>query len=295
MPVYAKIWTEIESDNWFVGLSCLQRGVWLQLIVMAKNRGDTGELSFRSWRAAGESLGLDAGTCKKTLRFFSDPSEKTASTEDTRKKSLRDFSSTSKIILEEVSNGTLRIVIPKYHYYQHLRKPKEYNANCDIPAVKPAEIRQLSEQSITEHSISEQSISDITTVGTLPEAGQSAAESQSEKGDEWTEAMLKDYKARKEPEPEEEERRKCLELIVAYLNPEYLPYAPSIEAKRYELAGWVVKTLKEHPRVAVEFMHDKIEYLAKLKDVTAFRKMVTTINRDPETMGRIRSAAYRQF
>ena len=117
-------------------------------------------------------------------------------------------------------------------------------------------------------------VTELTTVGTLSENGQSAD--------------------KKQLKPEEEIRRKTLERMLPYLSPEHIPYMPKSEPEKYKLAGWLVKKCLNRPEVALEFLHQKCSYLAELKDLTAFRKMVTTICQNPETMGEIESAAHRE-
>lgn len=114
-----------------------------------------------------------------------------------------------------------------------------------------------------------------TIVDTLPETGQSARE-------------------KNQKQIEEEIRKKTLELMLPYLNHDHIPYMPSSEPEKYKIAGWLVKKCLGRPEVALEFLHQQCKYLAGLKDMTVFRKVVTTICKDPETMGDIESAAYRE-
>ena len=130
MPIFAKIWTDIENDEWYQGLKCIERGVWYQLIVLAKNRGKTGEISFRSHRLLAETMALDRGTCTKILRKFH-----------------RD----KKIVLTEMDNYCIRIKLVNFIYHQELRGTKKDKRSGE----KPTENRHYSraEQSISEHTL----------------------------------------------------------------------------------------------------------------------------------------------
>ncbi len=72
MAGYAKIWTDIFNDAWFLSLSLTERGFWLQLIVYAKLVGDSGVVRGRSWAALGSVWGCDGKTCRKILGNFLD-------------------------------------------------------------------------------------------------------------------------------------------------------------------------------------------------------------------------------
>ena len=126
-----------------------------------------------------------------------------------------------------------------------------------------------------------------TTVGTLPEAGQSDPKENQLSGNPGT------LPNRREPEPEEMMRREYLQKMLPYLDPEIIPYMPKDEKDKYKLAGWIVKRCLNRPEVAVEFLHQQANYLSGLKDMLAFRKVVTKITQDAETMGRIESVAHR--
>jgi hypothetical protein len=115
MAGYPKIWaSKLFIDSWYVTLSNNERGVWLQLILLAKMCGDSGEFSFRSYRHLAENMGLDSKTLAKILR---------------------DFRRVGKICLEEKDQNTVYINIPKYRYYQGLA-PKDINSNVIIPTAE---------------------------------------------------------------------------------------------------------------------------------------------------------------
>lgn len=67
---YAKFWTSMLTDEWFVSLNCAERGFWMQLILIAKAWGDTGVITTRSGAAIGQATGLDGKTARKFLGKF---------------------------------------------------------------------------------------------------------------------------------------------------------------------------------------------------------------------------------
>jgi hypothetical protein len=70
MPGYAKFWTTMLTDEWFVGLNCNQRGFWMQLILTAKAWGDTGTITFSSWSACAQHMGTERSTCVRCMTKF---------------------------------------------------------------------------------------------------------------------------------------------------------------------------------------------------------------------------------
>ncbi len=65
MAGYAKIWTDIRNDEWFMSLNCTERGVWMQLIVIAKEQNDTGKVVFRGMHGLSTALACDVRTARK--------------------------------------------------------------------------------------------------------------------------------------------------------------------------------------------------------------------------------------
>jgi len=72
MSGYAKLWTTMLSDEWFVGLSCNQRGFFMQLILLAKTWGDSGIFTVRSASALGTATGLDGKIARKYVGEMAD-------------------------------------------------------------------------------------------------------------------------------------------------------------------------------------------------------------------------------
>ncbi len=106
MGGYAKVWVDLLGDPWAQGLSLSEKGAWLMLIVLAKNFGDEGEFCVQSWRALGLFLGCNRATAKKIVT---------------------DFGQEGKLSHVENANGTIKIAIRKYHYYQVVKRPGREN------------------------------------------------------------------------------------------------------------------------------------------------------------------------
>ena len=100
MAGYAKIWTDIFNDGWFLSLNLTARGAWLQLIVYAKMVGDTGVVTGRSGVSFGSLWGCDGKTARKILGKF-----------------LDDGKVTGKFL-----NNYIEIEILNYKYWQGLNK-----------------------------------------------------------------------------------------------------------------------------------------------------------------------------
>lgn len=68
--LYAKIWCSIMNDSWFRGLSGNERSVWLQLIIIAKRDGDTGNIYRSKLLDISTEIGLDKRTTRKIIEKF---------------------------------------------------------------------------------------------------------------------------------------------------------------------------------------------------------------------------------
>lgn len=94
---YAKFYTSMLNDEWFVSLSCNARGLWMQLILIAKQVGDTGVVSMRSYSAMAAMCGCDDSSVAKYLRNFAEA---------------------QKITILSTGEKSLTIEIVNYTYYQ---------------------------------------------------------------------------------------------------------------------------------------------------------------------------------
>ena len=120
MAGFAKIWTDIFYDPWFCGLSCVERGAWLQLIVEAKAGSDTGKVGVRSGVALGSAWGCEGKTAGKILGKFRD---------------------SGKIEVSFLDSGAIDITILNYEYYQRVRKPSHKERNREISRKKQGNFR----------------------------------------------------------------------------------------------------------------------------------------------------------
>lgn len=113
MP-FVKVWTEMFNNTWFTGLTCNQRGVWFQLLLLAKLHGDSGIFCYRSVAALSSVCGCDRGNLSKILA---------------------DFHATNHIVLNRVGKST-QIEIPNYIKWQELKvsNPRADSGNtCEKP------------------------------------------------------------------------------------------------------------------------------------------------------------------
>jgi len=100
---YVKLWTSVLSDSWFLSLNCSERGLFLQLILLAKTAENSAP-KFKSWRAVGELCGSDGKTVRKYLGRF------------------RTF---GKCDYKTNEYGMIEVTISNYQFYQSLSPNKE--------------------------------------------------------------------------------------------------------------------------------------------------------------------------
>ena len=130
MSGYVKIWTSTLNDEWFTSLSCVRRGIWLQLLIYAKSAGDTGEISTKNPGVLAGILGADTETLRKSLGFFAEKSHIE--------------------ILSHKSPLTLRIC--KYKYWQGLRK---WSDHLDDRKILEKSLLSRAEQNKEDHQKSQ--------------------------------------------------------------------------------------------------------------------------------------------
>lgn len=110
MAGYVKIWIDIRFDSWFISLSLGHRGMFYELLTLAKQQGDTGVVRARSWVWLGSETGCDGKTARNILGKFRDD---------------------GKVKLEQTPSGTIHIIIAKYDYWQRLRKAGDRYDNSE--------------------------------------------------------------------------------------------------------------------------------------------------------------------
>lgn len=103
MASYAKFWTDMFNEDWFVGLKAIERGVYMQLILHAKLVGDTGRINAANMQHLCSIIGCDSRTGDKIVTKL-----------------------LHICVLEKVSSEHgLCFDIHKYKYYQEVRKPSD--------------------------------------------------------------------------------------------------------------------------------------------------------------------------
>jgi len=99
MPGYAKLWDTLANKKEFLALSALNRGLYLQTILFAKARGDTGGIFLRNIQDLSSLWGCDRKTAGKSLGILQDKSF---------------------LIYTETEDGGLEITVPKYRKWQDI-------------------------------------------------------------------------------------------------------------------------------------------------------------------------------
>jgi hypothetical protein len=160
MSGFVKIWTDILHDSWVQGLTLSEKGLWVWLLTMAKEAGDSGQVSCPSWRGLGVMCGCDGKTAERILRKFH--GEK-------------------RVTLQENENGTIAIAIPNYHYYQLLKRPGRCESRAEksnqIPQEEPSQSRSdqiRADKTIPNQTSLEQSKPEQIRSEQKPESGSSA-------------------------------------------------------------------------------------------------------------------------
>lgn len=155
---YAKFWTSMLNDDWFVSLSCNARGLWMQLILIAKQVGDTGVVSLRSYSALAVMCGCDDSSAAKYLRLFAE---------------------VGKISVVKTGEKSLTIEIVNYAYYQRGEVVNDLKSGEKSPRVRKVTKGQSGEKSPlnqTRQNRTEQNTVVLPTcVGTTPVVSISSA------------------------------------------------------------------------------------------------------------------------
>ena len=106
MPGYPKIWDSIMDEEWFIELSATARGIFLQLILLAKKQGGTGRISCKNWSDIAHRVGADRATIVRTVRKFQH---------------------LCKIEITTERRNILTLFLPKYKKWQQVKNLKEIN------------------------------------------------------------------------------------------------------------------------------------------------------------------------
>lgn len=120
MTGYPKIWTSLLYADWFVQLPLNAKGLYMWLILEAKNQCDTGVIVCRNISELSTRVGAFRSTVEKILR---------------------NFAKSGKITFKHQPNSPLIIELVNYKKYQTLREYKLLNEN-PISGVKNHTINQ---------------------------------------------------------------------------------------------------------------------------------------------------------
>ncbi len=143
---YVKIWTDIEDDEWFLSLSCLERGLWLQMLVRAKAAGDSGEFSWRNPTQAAQHLGCDGKTLRKFLGKIQEKSAQNPETGGRFGAATGKILDNSRTLVKTLDSGVLRITLLNYDKWQRdakagQRTPVADKSEKNPPIIRPDKIR----------------------------------------------------------------------------------------------------------------------------------------------------------
>ena len=143
MSGFAKIWTDILHDPWVQGLTLSEKGLWIWIITMIKEAGDSGQVSCPSWRGLGVACGCEGKTAERIIRKFHNE---------------------KKVTLAENPNGTISIEMPNYQYYQLVKRPGrlEPRAESAEPIPQQDSSQSRADQIRPEKTISKQTRADQT-------------------------------------------------------------------------------------------------------------------------------------
>lgn len=131
MAGYVKVWTLLRSNKEFLSLSGMARGVYLQLLVAAKDQRDDGTVCYRSVAALGSECGCDRRTASKVLTCL----EQKCLINVTKMQGQT----------PNPSNSVIEIYLPNYKLWQEItvdemRKRGSKNV-AKIPSLRPDQSR----------------------------------------------------------------------------------------------------------------------------------------------------------
>ena len=128
MASFPKIWTSILHEDWWLQMPCIERGMLLQLFLIAKVQGDTGRISYRSVANLSADLYIERRTFSKVMAKFTE---------------------CGRIIVEKHTDRIYTIFIPKYREYQDLdsgspsrKRGKFTDTDGKYPTLKRTELNQ---------------------------------------------------------------------------------------------------------------------------------------------------------
>ena len=116
MSGYPKIWTSIMDEDWWKLANGIQRGCYLQLLLLCKSGADSGHLCYKNVIELSVLFAIDRRTTNKVLTFLSQNCCINVTYED---------------------GGLLRIKVPKYKFYQGLDAKAHAKHMASKSAVSP--------------------------------------------------------------------------------------------------------------------------------------------------------------
>jgi hypothetical protein len=122
---FVKIYTKLLDDEWFVGLTGIQRGIFLQLIVMMKRRSDCGYFCTRSVQELSTQCAVNRRTMDRMIVKMQAKWPQ---------------------CVRRLSEGVIEITLPNYSKYQAVTAKKNNIAtnNRDQTKTRPDQTRKES-------------------------------------------------------------------------------------------------------------------------------------------------------
>lgn len=156
MAGYAKIWTTIYSSGSYLSLSGLERGIFLQLIILCKLHRDDGKITVENYSQLGHMLGIERRTCARVVSRLVGKMLLKLTPKHEKGPGGAHVASSSMVELPQhgskITDKVFVIEIPKYVFWQQLRRWSD----SKITEAKQENSRPRAEQKRSEQSIAEQ-------------------------------------------------------------------------------------------------------------------------------------------
>ena len=125
MAGYVKLWTTVYSSREYLSLSGLERGIFLQLIILCKLQRDDGQIVVENYSQLGHLLAVERRTCARVVSKLVGKMllKVTPPVRENAECARGVSSSMAKLLLTDGKNPDRIIVleIPKYKFWQDLR------------------------------------------------------------------------------------------------------------------------------------------------------------------------------
>jgi len=203
MAGYAKFWTDMRHDPWFISLNCLARGLFQQLILKAKEEGDTGVISARNFTLLGLEFGCEGSTCRKNLGKFRDD---------------------GKLRIEKDKYGVLIITILNYTYWQEQHRVKGHKRGGKTDTKTEEISRKIPEKSATNRTEQNRTEQNRNNTGKPDPDGSS------------------EIKKSKPSKVDKDDWNKCLHIMVLGLQKSHEYFKKFDHDTQYRIAGKIFNT-----------------------------------------------------